>query len=152
MRYGHKTVLAEVAEVPEEHWGDTGVCGVWSTKDILAHLASYELALGDVLLTLVGDEPTPYLDAFLAAGADFNDDQVEIRRHQSGSETLAEYTRAYERVAAIAPNIPEEKWRETGTIPWYGTVYSVDDLVVYQYYGHKREHCAQVAVFVDGLS
>lgn len=151
MRYGHETVLGEISRVPEDHWSDAGVCGVWSTKDILAHLASYELVLRDVLFTLTNGGSTPYLDAFLATGTDFNDAQVERRRDQSGSESLAEYTRAYDEVAALALRIPEQMWRETGTIPWYGSAYSLDDLVVYQYYGHKREHCAQMAVFVDSL-
>jgi hypothetical protein len=29
--------------------------------------------------------------------------------------------------------------------------YALDDFIVYQYYGHKREHCAQIAVFRDKL-
>jgi hypothetical protein len=40
-------------------------------------------------------------------------------------------------------------WRDTGTIPWYGPEYSLDDLVVYQQYGHKREHDPQLAAVLD---
>ena len=152
MRYGHGTVLHAVDDLPAPNWMDTGVCGVWSTRDLLAHLASYELVLGDILLTFTGDGATPYFDEFLATGDAFNDDQVARRQAQTGAAALAEYTTAYERVADLAGRIPEEKWREVGTIPWYGPEYSLDDLIAYQYYGHKREHCAQIAVFRDGLA
>jgi len=45
--------------------------------------------------------------------------------------------------------IPEETRRQTGTLPWYGMDYSLDDVIVYMYYGHKREHSAQIAAFHD---
>lgn len=34
-------------------------------------------------------------------------------------------------------------------MPWYGDAYALDDLIVYMYYGHKREHNAQIAAFRD---
>jgi uncharacterized damage-inducible protein DinB len=151
MTYGHGTVLGAVEHLPAPNWMDNGVCGVWSTRDLLAHLATYELVLGDILVTFTGGGPTPDLDQFLALGTTFNDRQVEIRQAQTGAEALAEYTRAYARVADLALRIPEETWREVGTIPWYGPEYSLDDLITYQFYGHKREHCAQIAVFRDSL-
>jgi hypothetical protein len=46
---------------------------------------------------------------------------------------------------AIAPEV----WREVGTIPWYGAEYSLDDLVVYQQYGHKREHDPQLSAVLE---
>ena len=151
LRYGHGTVLDTVEHVPETNWLDGGVCGVWSTRDLLAHLASYELALGDILSTFTGETSTPTLDEFFASSADFNDAQVGLRQAQTGAESLAEYTHAYDRVADFASRIPEDTWREVGTIPWYGPEYSLDDLIAYQYYGHKREHCAQIGVFLDRL-
>ena len=45
--------------------------------------------------------------------------------------------------------IAPEVWREVGTIPWYGPEYSLDDLVVYQMYGHKREHDPQLGAVLE---
>jgi hypothetical protein len=42
-----------------------------------------------------------------------------------------------------------DRWREVGTIPWYGPERSLDDLVVYQMYGHKREHDPQLSSVLD---
>jgi hypothetical protein len=49
----------------------------------------------------------------------------------------------------LVAQIPAETLRATGTIPWYGPEYALDDLITYMYYGHKREHSAQIAVFRD---
>ena len=49
--------------------------------------------------------------------------------------------------------IPIETLRiETGTISWLAEEYSIEDLIVYQYYGHKREHVAQIWVYRDHLA
>lgn len=38
---GHQTVLHAIDGLAEAEWHTPGVCGVWSVKDILAHLASF---------------------------------------------------------------------------------------------------------------
>lgn len=54
-------------------------------------------------------------------------------------------------MADLTTQIPDETWQEVGTILGYGTEDSLDDLIAYQFYGQKRKHCAQIAVFRDGL-
>jgi hypothetical protein len=51
---------------------------------------------------------------------------------------------------ALVARIPAERWREVGTIPWYGPQYALDDLAVYTMYGHKREHAPQLEAVLDG--
>ena len=53
------------------------------------------------------------------------------------------------RVIELAAKIPAEKFRENGTIAWYGPDYCLDDFIVYTNYAHKREHAAQIDVFGD---
>lgn len=141
IKYGHKTVLAAVEGLPDDVWQAPGV-GVWSVKDIVAHLASFELVLVDVLRSLQGGGNTPYLDAFRAGG--FNDPQVAKRRALDPAEVVAEYVEAHTTVAYLVAGIPAERCRTPGTLPWYGEEYSLDDFVVYASYGHKREHTAQI--------
>ena len=154
LRYGHLTVLGTVDGLAGPDWETPGVCGVWSTRQIVAHLASYEVLLAEVASTLLdpGGGPTPCLDAFLAKVERFNDDEVARRTGQSAEETLAEYAAAEARVRELVAGVPEERRCDPGTLPWYGTEYALDDLLVYQYYGHKREHSAQIAVFRDRLA
>ncbi len=55
----------------------------------------------------------------------------------------------YTHVMSLLVDIPSETFRQTGTLPWFGREYALDDVLVYMYYGHKREHSAQIAVFRD---
>lgn len=145
--YGHQTVLDAVDGLTEETASVQGVVGVWSAKDVVAHLASFEQVLADVLGELAGsDEATPALDAF-RIDRGFNDRQVALRSGQSLAETLDEYTQCHERVMDLARRISPETFEQEGTLPWYGEQYDLEDLVVYAFYGHKREHGAQIALF-----
>ena len=152
LKYGHGTVLETLEGVPMAEWETAGVCGVWSVKEIVVHLASFEELLAEVLTTQLEDGPTPTLDELLdVSGERFNDLQVPRRRGEPADAALAEYSNWHARVMPLLARIPDETLRRPGTIPWYGEEYSLEDLLVYQYYGHKREHCAQVNVFRDRL-
>jgi DinB family protein len=152
LKYGHRTVVQTIEGLPQEQWETSGVCGVWSTKNIIAHLASYEHVLVDILSTFLDGGPTPTLDQFRDPSGNFNDRQVDARKNKTAGETLAEYNDAHTQVMALAARIPAEVYRQSGSLPWYGIEYALDDLIVYQYYGHKREHSAQIAVFLDRLA
>ena len=66
-------------------------------------------------------------------------------------EVLKEFNGTYTQVMSLIANIPLETLRQNGTLPWYGIDYALDDVIVYMYYGHKREHSAQIAAFCDRL-
>jgi uncharacterized protein (TIGR03083 family) len=155
LKYGQLTVLQTIEGFPETAWETPGACGFWSVKDILAHLASYERVLVDILATFSvgGPSPaTPALDTFIQLGGQFNDSEVNRRKEKTVQDVLAEFNDAHAQVMSLIANIPPEKLREVGTLPWYGTAYSLDDVLVYMYYGHKREHSAQIAAFRDILN
>lgn len=151
LKYGHLTLLATLDGLSEPDWERPGACGRWSIKNIIAHLASYELVLVDILTEVRDAGPTPRLDEFRADPAAFNDRQVDRRPAQTVAETLAAYQNAHERAMSLTAGIPAETWRTPGTLPWYGAEYDLDDLIAYLYYGHKREHAAQIAAFRDHL-
>lgn len=153
LTYAHQHVLDALEGLDETDWDTPGVCGIWSVKDIIAHLASYEHVLTDVFHTFLDDAPTPYLNALnTSLGDTFNDDQVAMRWKKSAAAVLKEYKETHAQVMEMATQLPPQLYRETGTLPWYGNDYSLDDLIVYGYYGHKREHCAQIAAFRDELT
>ena len=152
LMYGHGTVLQTIEGLPESAWETPGACGVWSVKDIIAHLTSYEHVLVDVLSAFVGGGPTPYLNKYTDPGGQFNDSEVELRKGKTVREVLGEYNDTHEQVRSLAARIPVETFRQTGTLPWYGMEYALDDFIVYTQYGHKREHSAQIAAFRDHLT
>jgi hypothetical protein len=152
LKYGHLTVLQTIEGLPDSEWATGGVCGVWSIKDIIAHLASYEQVLAEVLTSFLGGGPTPYLDQFQDPNGKFNDTQVAMRKDATIAEIRAEFNTTHARTMALVDQIPAAVQRQAGTLPWYGMEYALDDFIVYSYYGHKREHSAQIAVFRDRLA
>ena len=151
LKYGQQTVLQTLEAFPEAAVEKPGACGVWSVKDIIAHLASYEQVLVDVLSTFGSPQPTPYLNKFIEPGGQFNDTEVDVRKAKTMQEVLDELNDAHAQVLLLATQISPERFSQTGTLPWYGMEYALDDFLVYTFYGHKREHSAQIAAFRDHL-
>lgn len=149
LRYGHLTFLHEVESIPAALRDTPGACGVWSVKDLVAHLGSYEWVLVDVLQGVTGEADTPHLDRFVELRDAFNDEEVEERSARPFAEVLKELGDAHQRTLELFARLDPEVLRRPGTLPWYGAEYAVDDLICYQYYGHKREHAAQIAMFRD---
>lgn len=139
--------MKRVGKPDEKLWEKPGACGEWSVKDILSHLTSFEIVLIDILSQFINKGvPTPHLHA-MNSEKGYNEEEVKRRRVKTVTEIIEEYTAAYTKVMELANNIPAKTFAKTGTIPWYGANYSLDDLIVYMYYGHKREHCAQIDSF-----
>ncbi|MCA9904421.1 MAG: DinB family protein [Anaerolineae bacterium] len=151
LKYGDATLMTALDRVPENARATGGVCGRWSVKDIMAHLAAYEWMLVGVFGLLKGEPPTPVLEDMMRLGDDFNDELVARYHDKNFAETLDDYRQAHAQALALAHQFAPELLRQTGTLPWYGEEYSVDDFVVYTSYGHKREHSAQFDVYSDRL-
>ena len=149
LKYGNRT-FHNTLRLPMEEW-TTPAFAVSGGQRIVAHLASYEELLVDILRSFLDGEQTPRLDRYLALGMSFNDTTVAERQSQSSQEALAEYDKHHVEVMSLIPRLPVELLRRPGTLPWYGAEYALDDYLVYQFYGHKREHSAQIAVFSDVL-
>lgn len=149
LRYGQATFVSAVESVPAAVRQRPGACGEWSVKDLVAHLGSYELVLVDVLQSLQGADATPHLDRFTEQPATFNDAEVALRSQYSLDDVLSELVDAHQQTLDLIAGVDPARLREVGTLPWYGAEYAVDDLICYQYYGHKREHAAQIAMFRD---
>jgi len=149
---GHELVLNIIDEIPESERDMPGVVGVWSVREIIAHLASHEGVLAEILSTFLSGGPTPGLDMMNEDSLHFNTVQVEMRKDKSSTELLAEYKDWHEKAMALLAQIPKEMHRSSeNTLPWQGGECTLEELVIYTNYAHKREHSAQLGVFVDQL-
>jgi hypothetical protein len=146
LRYGQRDIDALIDRMRAADW-DTVALGTWTAKDLVGHLGAFEVRFVEVLTTFLGEEPATRL---LAIDPEvFNDDQAAIRRDWPADAIVAELRDAHARAMTLVPRIPAERWREVGTIPWYGPEYALDDLVVYLMYGHKREHAPQLEAVLE---
>jgi hypothetical protein len=151
LKYGNLTLLSALDGLSTEECAVGGVCGWWSVKDIVAHLASHEVVLVDVLTGLMGGAHTPTLNQYLKDHMAFNDDQVDLRKRMSYAQVMGEYREAHTQVIALIARISDELIHRSGVLPWYGAEYDLEDYLAYGYYGHKREHSAQIMVYRDSL-
>lgn len=149
--YGDQTLKHSLEGLNESDWLTAGVCGVWSVKDLMAHLADYEDWHVEVLGSFLGQDGNWHLQQLEEHGDRYNDVQVERRQDLTTGEVLQEYRQNHEKVIELAGQIEDEVYRENGTLPWYGAEYCLNDFLVYTSYGHKREHSAQINVFRDSL-
>jgi hypothetical protein len=148
LKYGHRDVLESIKSLTDDLKEKPGVTTTWSVKDTLAHLASYEHLLEDVLNSVLKPgSPTPCLDAMISS-KNFNDEQVSTYKDSDFEEVLSDYDSTNERIVGIMGLLEPAKLQEVGTIPWYGNEYSLDDFIVYASYGHKREHAGNIKQFL----
>lgn len=151
LKYGNRTWIASLERLPGHAWEIPGACGHWSPKDILAHLASYELLLADVFQSLTDGSVGQTLTALRDQGDGFNDAQVSARSAHTVEQLQDEYNAAHRVSLARAAVIDSAILTRTGALEWYGSEYDLEDYVVYSSYGHKREHAAQINAFVGLL-
>ncbi len=152
LKYGHLTVVGTIQSLPEGEWETPDVCGWWSSKEIIAHLASFEHLLEEILGHIVSGHPTPTVDRFFASHQGFNEVEVARRQGMTPEEVWVEYEGTHVQTLALIAQIPVERRRQPGILPAYGSEYDLEDFIAYTFYGHKREHSAQIAVFVDQLT
>lgn len=146
LRYGQREIDTLIDRFAPDDW-EAVALGTWTTKDLVGHLGAFEVRFVEILTIFLGEEPATALTG--QPIATFNDDQAKIRRDWSDDAIVAELREAHARAMRLVPRIAAERWREVGTIPWYGPEYALDDLVVYLMYGHKREHAPQLEAVLE---
>jgi hypothetical protein len=146
LRYGQRDIDALIDRFTPTHW-EMVALGEWTTKDLVGHLGAFEVRFAEVLCGFAGDEPPTNLRA--EPPGTFNDDQAAIRRDWTIEQVVGELRDAHRRTMSFVERIPPERWRQAGTLPWYGSQYSLDDYLVYIEYGHKREHGPQLEAVLE---
>jgi uncharacterized damage-inducible protein DinB len=147
--YSQKLVTDSAGNISDEFLMKPGACGEWSVKDILAHITSYEFLLLDVFKFVKHQKDTPYLHQLNTEYKNFNTLQVNAYKNKSKKNLLQEFMQAYDGVLEQLKNFTPSELRKSGTIPWYGTQYSLDDFVVYANYAHFVEHTTQIKLFLE---
>lgn len=144
---GNLMVIQAVDNLNDVEWDVPGVCGEWSVKDIVAHLASYEKIVVDVLTTFQqSGKPTPYVLRWLHQPDEFNREEVETRKYETAQHIEDEYQDWQVQATSLLQQIPEETIQKPGTIPWYKQDCCLADFID-MVYMHTCEHCEQITQF-----
>lgn len=156
--YGHMEVLRAVEGLPEEAWERPGAVGFFSVKDVVAHLASFEALLVEILRSLAPEvarpaaAPPPLTARFARDPEAFNIGEVFRRRAWTHEQVLAEYRQNHETARRLLEELPPDVLQRSGALAWYGPNYDLEDFLAYTYYGHKREHAAHIGLYKDRLA
>ena len=143
---GNLLVIQAVDNLNEVAWDIPGACGEWSVKDTIAHLASYERVMIDVLNTFSGSKPTPYVFRWLEQHDEFNKTEVEARRYNTAQHVENEYQDLQVQATSLLQLIPEATVQQKGMLDWYKPEYSLADFIG-MLYQHTLEHCEQIKSF-----
>ena len=110
LKYGHTFIERALDGLDESYYETGGVCGAWSVKDIIGHLAAVEGALVEILQGVLEiDAPKPFMGTMMQHGfAGFNDVEAEKRKDKTYDEVWAEYTGYVEENAKLIEQIPLE--------------------------------------------
>lgn len=146
--YGNRTLLASLERVPPQERLTPGLIGWWSARETMAHLAIFEEGLVQLLESFLGG---PFPELLSNMDSSKNDELVAQKQDKTFDELLDAYQASRARSLALVEKLSLEKLREVGTIPWYGKEYSLEDFIVYAFYGHAREHAARFDAFADRL-
>lgn len=146
LRYGQRDIDGLIDRLDDATWDEIAL-GTWTAKDLVGHLGAFEVRFVEILTVFLGEEPAT--DLLRAGNETFNDDQAAIRHDWPVDAIVAELRDAHRAAMGLVSRIPPERWREVGTIPWYGPEYALDDLIVYLMYGHKREHGPQLEAAIE---
>jgi uncharacterized protein (TIGR03083 family) len=146
LTYGQRQIDELIDRFEPADWSLIAL-GTWTTKDLVGHLGAFEVRFVEILTDFLGEVPATSLVSDPIET--FNDDQAALRAGWSVEAIVTELRDAHARAMALVARVPADRWREVGTLPWYGPQYSLDDLVVYLMYGHKREHAPQLEAVLE---
>jgi hypothetical protein len=126
--------LALASQVNADRALEPGVCGVWSAKETVAHMAAWDWEGERLFRELHNGDAAPHrydIDAFNAAA-------VEERAGQSWDETLDELRRANMTFAASLANVsPADQEAQPAYARWLTAVT-----------GHYIEHTNQIRAWM----
>lgn len=145
----HLYVIQTLDDLNDVQWDIAGVVDDWSVKDTVAHLASYEHLLLEILQSFIGQSgDKTYITSYRQGQEQFNTSQVQQRKYETAQHVMDEYqdvqTQTSSLLAQISPDVVEKE----GTVPTSDANPSgslarlIENLA-----SHTRTHCDQIRAF-----
>ena len=90
MAEARERLLASLDGLPEDEMLEPGVCGDWSVRDIVAHVAAWDREVTATFAAMLEGERTPFLDFDEDELEQFNQERHEAARDMPVPEAIAE--------------------------------------------------------------
>jgi hypothetical protein len=144
----HLYVIQTLDDLNELEWDVPGVNGDWTTKDVVAHLATYEHLLLELLQNFDSRNQgeTPYITAFKQGQESFNKAQVEQRRYSTAQQVMDEYQDTQTETSSLLAELPASELAKDGTVTLFGRPESLNS-TIQGFANHTRTHCDRIRAF-----
>ena len=142
-----KEFLSLVDMIPEAERTTRPVCGVWTMKDLVGHLADWEKVGVDGLRQLVAGQ-TPEFDEVIPDFDTWNNAHAAARRDQLWDDVWADFEQTRETLLALVDQMQERDWERPFTAPWDSPINGYFWVNVWT--GHDHEHAIDVRNALGG--
>ncbi len=144
IREGREELLAAIAGLTPEHMRIPGVAGIWSVKDVLAHIAVWESELVTALRQ-VQDRRAPHIIQIEDIHG-WNEEQYHINARRPLEDILSDLEGVHRMLLRAVEEMDERsltdnrrfRWME-GEPLWY--------LIAENSYLHEREHAQDIRLW-----
>jgi uncharacterized damage-inducible protein DinB len=131
-----RELLSAAARVPAEARASREVCGIWTLKDLLGHLADWEEVGVEGLRMMAQGRPPDVEEVTDIDG--WNREHVAARRNQPWDQVSADLHETRSELAAVLKGMSEERIPRWYRFPWGARGTAYDWLVVFV--THDRDH------------
>lgn len=149
----HQKFKKALSSLSKEQILKNKVSGDWNIKDLVAHLAAWNLEAIDEVYRVLKNQatwPTRYEDEI---GTDrFNREAVEKRKDKTWGKVLKEWDDSFRTQIELMMKLTKEEWSHQCNQTWKDkTPVTVYSLFAYEYEGegHKGGHAKQISRFLN---
>lgn len=154
LQQGREQWEALLVRVPAARMQEPGAAGIWSVKDVIAHIGVYEHWTADqVEAVLRGEQEappdpraTPEIEAMTMD--ERNDYFYRLARSRSLADVVADEAQDYQRLLAALQALPAADYA-SANYSWTGGQ-MIGDALVGNTFGHFEEHTPWLEAFLQG--
>ncbi len=116
----HRTLLELIEDLDDRDFLESGVCGVWSLKDMLAHLNEWhKLALSWYQAGLKGKTPQMPTPSYKWSQIrDLNKAFYLKNKDKSLASVRSRFTRSHQEMIKLIDSLPEDELLQPGAFAW----------------------------------
>jgi len=139
LAFKREELLMSVEGLSQAGWTTSEVLPGWTAKDVLAHMAAWEMHVAKHLPDLLVDNGLH----IVGVEADtFNAEQVALRRESTPHELLQELADSRQRILEALTTANDDDLTQPHAVPW-GQV-TIERWALQEIYEHDGEHAAQL--------
>ena len=143
LKQGHQRMRDLISNLNDFQINDLKVLDDWTTKDVLSHLAAWNIENIKRIEVLLTSKEIPWWWNSPEGDDEFNEKAITQRKDKSAQEVINEWESSFQNFMKRAEELSDEEWEHNSPIP-------LKNFFVYEYYGleHEGGHAKQIEGFL----